>query len=153
MAEFELAITGTLKNEGGYEDDPSDPGGETNFGISKRSYPQVDIKNLTKEEASAIYLRDFWKFNGLANQMLANKVFDMYVNMGHQAIMILQRLLGGVGVDGVYGVQTETAANAANPFVLLMHYQSALVQHYRAIAASNPAEAKFLTGWIRRAEQ
>jgi lysozyme family protein len=153
MAEFELAITATLKNEGGYVDNPSDPGGETNFGISKRSYPDVDIKNLTEEEASAIYLRDFWKFDGIDNQMLANKVFDMSVNMGHYAIRILQRLLSGLAVDGEYGADTEKEINAANGFLLLIRYQKALEQHYRDIATKDPAEEKFLADWLRRAAQ
>ena len=153
MAEFELAISIVLRNEGGYEDDPSDPGGETNFGISKRSYPQVDIKNLTEEEASAIYLRDFWKFDGIDNQMLANKVFDMSVNMKHSAIRILQRLLSGLAIDGEYGADTEKEINAANAFLLLVRYQEALAQYYRDLVASNPAEEKFLAGWLRRAAQ
>jgi lysozyme family protein len=153
MAEFELAITNTLKNEGGYENDPADPGGETNFGISKRSYPDVDIKNLTKEEASAIYLRDFWKFDGIANQMLANKVFDMSVNMKHSAIKILQRLLSGLAIDGVYGADTEKEINSANGFLLLVRYQEELAQHYRDLVASNPADERFLAGWLRRAAQ
>ena len=49
-----------LKSEGGYVNDPHDPGGETNFGISKRAYPSVDIKHLTKEGAIAIYKKDYW---------------------------------------------------------------------------------------------
>lgn len=153
MAEFELAITNTLRNEGGYVDDPSDPGGETNFGISKRSYPQVDIKNLTEEGASAIYLRDFWKFDGIANQMLANKVFDMSVLTKHSAIRILQRLLSGLAIDGEYGADTEKEINAANAFLLLERYQSALAQHFRDIVTLVPAEGKFLAGWLRRAAQ
>src|ERR1035437_2782754 len=153
MAEFELAITSTLKNEGGYVNDPDDPGGETNFGISKRSYPQVDIKNLTEEEASAIYLRDFWKFDGIDNQMLANKVFDMSVVMGHSAIRILQKLLSGLAIDGEYGSDTEKEVNASNAFLLLERYQSALAQHFRDIITLVPAEGKFLSNWLRRAAQ
>jgi len=50
-----------LKREGGYVDDPTDRGGETKYGISKRSYPQLDIKNLTLEQALEIYRKDYWK--------------------------------------------------------------------------------------------
>jgi|ERR1035437_587427 lysozyme family protein len=153
MAEFDLAIPITLKNEGGYVWDKDDPGGETNLGISKRSYPQVDIKNLTEEEASAIYLRDFWKFDGIANQMLANKIFDMSAVMGHDAIRILQRLLSGLAIDGEYGTDTEKEVNAANAFLLLERYQGALAQHFRDVVADNPAEEKFLADWLRRAAQ
>ena len=62
---FDLAIPIVLENEGGYVNDPADPGGETKYGISKRSYPALDIKNLTVEQATAIYLRDFWQFGGI----------------------------------------------------------------------------------------
>jgi lysozyme family protein len=152
MSDFYLAIPITLKNEGGYINDPNDPGGETNFGICKRDYPLVDIKNLTEAQAEAIYLRDFWKFGGINNQMLANKVFDMYVNTKHSAIKILQSLVGAVA-DGEYGPDTEKKTNAANPFLLLVHYQEALEQHYRDIVTKNPKEAEFLDGWLRRAAQ
>jgi len=153
MADFYLAIPNTLRNEGGYVNDSDDPGGETNFGICKRDYPEVDIKNLTEAQAEAIYLRDFWKFDGIVNQMLANKVFDMYVNIKHSAIRILQRLLSGLAIDGEYGPDTEEEVNAAKSFPLLVRYQEALEQHYRDIVAKNPKDAKFLDGWIARARQ
>ena len=55
MAHFERAIDKTLAWEGGYVNDPKDPGGETKYGISKRAHPDVDIKNLSREKACAIY--------------------------------------------------------------------------------------------------
>ena len=58
---FDQAFDRLISNEGGYVNNPADPGGETNWGISKRSYPDVDIANLTREGAKAIYLRDFWQ--------------------------------------------------------------------------------------------
>lgn len=60
MTALELAFGFTLPHEGGYVNDPKDPGGETKFGISKRSYPSLDIKNLTLEKAKEIYIRDYW---------------------------------------------------------------------------------------------
>ena len=57
---FEKAIKFTLKWEGGYSNDPNDPGGETNYGISKRSYPNEDIKNMTPERARKIYYENYW---------------------------------------------------------------------------------------------
>ena len=64
MADFEKAVEFVLRMEGGYVNDPKDPGGETNFGIAKKSYPGVDIKNLTEEQAEEIYKRDYWeKYN------------------------------------------------------------------------------------------
>ena len=65
MAEFKAAFQLVIANEGEYVNDPQDPGGETKFGISKRSYPQLDIKNLTIDQAQNIYKTDFWdKING-----------------------------------------------------------------------------------------
>jgi lysozyme family protein len=154
MAEFSLAIPIVLENEGGYVNDPLDPGGETNFGISKRSYPTVDIKNLTKEEATAIYLRDFWKFGGIIDQSVANKVFDSYVNMEHIAIFLLQEIvLQVVKPDGIYGEVTEDAVNRMDPNALLTAYRAKLEQHYRNIVLAKPEEMKFLDGWLRRAKQ
>ncbi len=57
---FSVALDFVLKWEGGYSNDPNDPGGETNFGISKRSYPNEDIKNMTKERAIKIYYENYW---------------------------------------------------------------------------------------------
>jgi len=152
MANFELAIPTVLSNEGGYVNDIADPGGETNFGISKRSYPNVDIKNLTSESASAIYQKDFWKFDGINDQAVATKVFDAFVNMGHAAIKIAQRIVTAPE-DGNYGPHTEAAINSVNPTQFLSEYKEALVQHYQNIVDANPDEKKFLTGWLRRAKQ
>jgi lysozyme family protein len=60
MSVFDDLIGRVLTHEGGYVSDPRDPGGETRFGIAKRSYPNVDIKALTRDDAIAIYRRDFW---------------------------------------------------------------------------------------------
>ena len=57
---FKDLIDGVLVREGGYVDHPSDPGGETKYGIAKRSHPKEDIKNLTKERAAEIYEKDYW---------------------------------------------------------------------------------------------
>lgn len=98
-------INRVLGNEGGYVNDPTDPGGETNWGISKRSYPDVDIKNLTRHDAVDIYYRDFWMkvhgsemSDGAAYQML-----DAAVNSGPaQAIRFMQQAVG-VADDGYWG--------------------------------------------------
>jgi lysozyme family protein len=152
MASFELAIPTVLENEGGYVNNPNDPGGETMFGISKRSYPRLDIKNLTRDEAIEIYRTDFWKFDGVNDQCLATKIFDSYVNMGHTAIKLLQRLLGQAQ-DGAWGPNTQAAVNSRIPELLLQNYRDALVQHYQDIVDANPAEHVFLVGWLIRARQ
>ena len=81
---FEKAVNFVLKWEGGYSNTPNDPGGETKYGISKRSYPDVDIKNLTLEQAKEIYRRDFWRAGGCDNLEfpLDAVVLDTAVNCG-----------------------------------------------------------------------
>src|SRR5438874_13810924 len=105
MTPFDRALAFVLQWEGGYSKDPADPGGETKFGITLRSYPHLTIKNLTEEDARTIYLRDFWNFLH-CDQMpstLAFLVFDAAVNQGQgAAVLFLQHALG-VKMDGVIG--------------------------------------------------
>lgn len=109
---FDDAIGRVLGIEGGYSNNPNDPGGETQWGISKRSYPLIDIRNLTRDGAIAIYRRDFWSqinadslYDGVAYQSL-----DFAVNSGiGTAIRYLQRALG-VADDGHWGPMTAAAA-------------------------------------------
>lgn len=84
MAQFLEIVYDTLDHEGGYVWDEDDPGGETNFGISKRAYPKLDIKNLTKHEAVKIYHKDYWlKYRcGDLPSNIRHIVFDGAVNMG-----------------------------------------------------------------------
>lgn len=81
---FSRAIKFTLQWEGGYVNHPSDPGGETNYGISKKAYPDVDIKALTKQHAENIYYQDYWLKCGCQDmeEKLGISVFDAAVNCG-----------------------------------------------------------------------
>lgn len=81
---FEKAVEYVLKKEGGWIDDPKDPGGETNFGISKAAYPNVDIKNLTIDQAKIIYRSDYWDECNLETMPVWCRliVFDCAVNQG-----------------------------------------------------------------------
>jgi len=84
MSKWERSIDFVLAQEGGYNNNPADPGGETNWGISKRAYPNENIKTLTRERAVAIYFQDYWKVSGADNMpwpmCLAH--FDLAVNGG-----------------------------------------------------------------------
>lgn len=111
---FDQAFERLIGHEGGYVNDPRDPGGETKFGISKRSYPAEDIKGLTLERAKAIYRRDFWGVAGCDAVPDAIKfdLFDMAVNSGPvTAIKTLQRS-AGVTPDGLLGPITLQALNS-----------------------------------------
>jgi len=84
MKDFEKALAFVLKWEGGYSNDPNDPGGMTKFGISKRSYPELDISKLTLRQAKEIYYNNYWLKAGCTNMEFPLNiiVFDTAVNMG-----------------------------------------------------------------------
>lgn len=94
---FDLAFDRLISNEGGYINVAGDPGGETKYGISKRSYLNIDIKNLTRDQAKEIYRTDFW-MRGQIDQLdpaIAFQVFDVAVNSGIEtAVRMLQRAAG-----------------------------------------------------------
>lgn len=109
---FDIACDRLLGHEGGYVNHPDDPGGETNWGISKRSYPNVDIKALTRDGAKAIYKRDFWNVvdGDTLHDGVAYQTFDFAVNSGiGTAVRALQRALG-VADDGHWGPASIAAA-------------------------------------------
>ena len=109
---FDRAVTFTLRYEGGYVNDPRDPGGETNFGISKRAYPGENIASLTLDRARSIYRRDYWDRNrcGDLPPHMGACVFDAAVN-GGDPVYWLQAAVGA-SVDGAIGPRTIAAANA-----------------------------------------
>src|SRR4051812_42260066 len=92
MVNFDVAFDRLINHEGNYVNNPADPGGETKFGISKRAYPNVDIKNLTRDQAKEIYRKDFWNVVGdSVDAAIRFQVFDFAVNAGIQtAIRKLQ---------------------------------------------------------------
>jgi lysozyme family protein len=119
---FDEAFDRLIGHEGGYVNDPADPGGETKWGISKRSYPYIDIKSLTREDAKKIYLTDFWI--PIANSVPSSvsfQLFDFAVNSGIQtAIRHLQRALG-VADDGYFGpISREAARQTSETDMLLL---------------------------------
>ncbi len=161
--EFVRAVARVLADEGGYVRDPSDPGGETRYGISRRAYPDLDIRALTREQAIAIYYRDYWRGRsyGELPAEVGAKLFDLAVNVGAaNATRCLQRALRACGNrladDGVLGPATIAAARAAAPGALLAALRSEAAGHYRVLAALWPgghggAKCEFLTGWLNRA--
>lgn len=159
MSDFGPAFSFMLPHEGGYVNDPDDPGGETKFGISKRTYPNLDIANLTQEDAAQIYQRDFWNsqpYQMVISQNVANKIFDLAVDMGfHRAHEITQRSCSELGhlttADGKMGPLTVAAINACDPQQLLDAIRGNARTFYFTLATEKPTNAKFLEGWLRRA--
>jgi lysozyme family protein len=157
---FEAVIDQTLAHEGGYSNNSSDAGGETKYGISKKSYPNVDIKNLTLEQAKAIYKKDFWDNQGysqIEDITLASKVFDLGVNMGTKnAIILLQRSLKANGFksledDGIYGSATKEALSTSDPKKVIIALRSEAAGYYRRLVTANQSQKVFLKGWLNRA--
>ena len=121
---FDIAFSRLIGHEGGYVNDPRDPGGETKFGISKRSYPDVNIATLTEDAAKAIYYRDFWQPLGDAHPAIKFQTFDFAVNSGiSTAIRKLQAAIG-VADDGHWGPVSAAALAAMDVNDVLMRFMA-----------------------------
>ena len=148
---FDAAFRIIVGVEGGYVNDPNDPGGETKFGISKRAYPNVDIPNLTLEQAEAIYWSDYW-LKAQCDKLppaLALVVFDSAVNAGVGTVPALLKAIQeslGVAQDGVIGPQTQAALAKADIGQALAYAHGARIQR-QASLGNWPTYAK---GWSRR---
>lgn len=145
---FDEAFARTIGHEGGYVNDPRDPGGETKYGISKRAYPALNIATLTLDDARAIYLRDYWQAAGcpMAPEAIRADLFDTAVNAGvGRAIRLLQRAVGAAE-DGVIGPKTRDAINATEPLRLVARFNGARLAHL----ASLPTWPTFGRGWTLR---
>lgn len=145
---FEECIPIILEAEGGYVNDPADPGGETKFGISKRAFPKINIADLTIQQAKAIYKEYYWdraRIERLPSH-LRLVVFDACVNMGNVAAIRLLQRLAEVAEDGVVG--RVTAARATQ--ITFQRYLQARRDFYQGIVARRPASRKFLRGWLLR---
>ena len=139
----------------GYVDDPLDRGGETKFGIAKNANPDVDIYNLTWEEAKGIYFHRYWQAGhcGELPSRVAVLHFDGCVNHGiGRANKFLQRALG-LNDDGAVGPQTLGAANDADPIETCLAICDQREKFYRSIVANKPNQSRFLKGWLRRIDE
>jgi lysozyme family protein len=154
MSSFDAAIIVVLRHEGGYCYTEGDAGGETNFGISKRSYPDLDIKNLTPADACMIYRRDWWDrfgYGRLLDQSIATKIFDTAVNMGPVPAHKIAQEAASATTDGILGPESITAINAQQASALLPRMQDLQAARYREIATERPQDVKFLKNWLDRA--
>ena len=149
---FDWAIEVILKHEGGYVDHPNDPGGKTNFGISKRAYPDLDIKNLTRQKAKEIYKSDYWdplNLELISNANICLDIFDMAVNSGKSRAVKMAQKLAGTDEDGGMGVITAKAINNyKGDFV--KDYKHSRKIYYQNLANNNTKYEVFLRGWLNR---
>lgn len=170
-----------VAREGGYVDDPDDPGGATKHGVTVHTMRRLgldldhdgdvdrdDVRRMTRDRAAEIFLEHYYRRPSidLLPEVLRASVFDMYVNAGAQAVKLLQRLLRDMGwvvtVDGVLGPQTLRAAEEAAaqaPDHIADAYAIARREYYLALADRRPASRKYARrrdggkgGWITRAE-
>lgn len=145
---FDIAFDRLIGAEGGYANDPNDPGQETNYGISKRSYPDVDIAALTRDGAKAIYRKDFWdriSADGLPDAV-AFQAFDFAVNSGIEtAVRYLQRAVG-VADDGHWGPVSRAAAALLTPCELILSLSAERLE-YMTKLKNWPMAGR---GWARR---
>ena len=163
MADFKTAFLFTLQHEDSTRSGKVtvDAGGRTRFGIAEKFHPDLPEEFFmgpaedALAEAEKIEEREYWDRMRLAeveNQNVANKLFDMGVNMGvHQAAIYAQRT-ARVVEDGTIGAKTLAAINAANPIAYYQMLCELSAAHYRHVAAVNPLQAVNLQGWMKRAE-
>jgi len=153
---FEACLAVTLRAEGGYSDNPHDPGGPTNFGITQKVLEEhrgkpvsaEDVKHLTREEAKEIYRAKYWLPMNCA--MLPGgvdlEVFDFGVNVGpSRSIKHLQKVLG-LKEDGSMGPMTLAAVNATDPKELMIKLAHDRQDYYRSL----PTFTQFGKGWTTR---
>lgn len=148
---FDAVMVEVLAHEGGYVNHPKDPGGETNFGISKRSYPKEDIKRLSRDRAKSIYRRDFWeKIRG--DDLPAGVdlvVMDASVNSGvKRGVAWAQKAAGlsAAQADGLMGPVSLRAISKANPFDVIKRACSIRMGFLRGLRTWGT----FGKGWSRR---
>lgn len=170
---FNFAVNIILGHEGGYSNDPDDPGGETNYGITQidlnehiNLFPDFpkNVKDLTKPQAEEFYKKVYWdkyNYNAINSLRIATKIFDMSVNMGaHEAHELTQRALAYCGyshiaIDGILGGITLGAINE----ICLHGRDQDLINElinesewfYKHIVEKKPVLEKFLNGWLTRA--
>lgn len=162
MSKFDKAMEHTREFEGGYVNDPDDPGGPTNWGISLRWLRQQydeDVEQLTYQQARNLYRKHFWNgYYEYLPQPLATKLFDLGVNMGpSKAVSMFQKLVNA-DIDGVYGPRTHkdytTARRTLGPEVddyLLEQLENLAARYYYSLTQSKPTLKRYLNGWLRRA--
>lgn len=143
MSNFKLAMNFIAlwewgnRKDGGYTNDPTDPGGETKFGIAKKSHPDIDIKSLTLSEAEAIYYHEYWLATNCESMEwpLAMSVFDASVNCG-------------VGRAKAWVAKSVGEENDARRNATLFNQER--IAYYKGLVEKRPSLNKYIKGWLNR---
>lgn len=160
MSMFDISFDRTIGHEGGYQADPKDRGnwtsgvigkGElkgTKYGISAMTYPTVDIKNLTVEQAKAIYKKDFWDALGMERfpSALQFQLFDAAINHGWSTTVKMLQRAAGVTDDGIVGPKTIAAVNGLAPSDAIMKFLAERIEYFTKISTFQT----YGKGWMAR---
>lgn len=164
MADYIQLIPLIQKWEGGWSDDPDDPGGATMKGITLRTYrnyckamglpepTKEDLRNISSEHWNEIFKSMFWnkwKADEIKSQSVANFLVDWYWNSGVWGVKIPQRVLG-ITDDGIAGPATLHAINTHDPRALFDKLQARRLEYVESLVRNKPVLGKFLKGWKNR---
>lgn len=166
MANIDILAPFILSFEGGYVNDPHDPGGATNRGVTIATWRQVgydkdgdgdidvaDLKLITADDAVKRVMKphywDRWQADRIKSQSVANIVVDWVWASGKPGITGVQKLLG-VKVDGIVGEKTLAALNAQDPRAIFDHIHRARARFIDQVIAGRPTSERYRAGWLRR---
>jgi lysozyme family protein len=157
MSNFQECLDLVLKSEGGWVNNPADPGGETNLGVTKRVWEEyvghsvASMKNLTKELVAPLYEQKYWRpcYGEVLPRGLDFIAFSMGVNAGPgRSVKLLQSAIGCVP-DGVIGPRTRELISASNPATLIAKFSEARREYYKSLKTF-PIFGK---GWLARVDR
>lgn len=148
MSDFDIAFEHIIGHEGGYVNNPNDPGGETKYGISKRSYPHEDIKNLTLARAKFLYKRDFWNviYGDEWPFAIAEPLFDAAVNSGPTRAIKWMQMAVGTPADGIIGPETRASVAQIQPPVVAARMMGHRLDYMNSLGSWR----HFSKGWAQR---
>lgn len=171
MAQFHNFLPTLLRFEGGYVDDPYDPGGATNMGITLTTFkryakpllgvpPELEhLRQMDSRQAGRIYKIEYWDRiygDDIPFQPLADIMFDFYVNAGAHAVTCLYKVLNTHGaahpIHPVMTVETVTSLHAYDLTRVYTHYKEARRAYYIQLVHEHPALRRFLKGWLARVD-
>ena len=166
MADFCFVKEKIIDIEGGYSNNKYDLGKETKYGISKKSFPDLDIVNLTKEDALLIYKSHYWdkyKFFNIINQYIADVIFLSTINIPSATFKSVQKSinyfiethnenLDPLVVDGVMGDKTFFYINSSSldKFLFINRFKIEMINYYMSISQNSTIQSKNFLGWVRR---
>jgi len=173
MANFSIAYNHVLINEGGYINDPDDPGGETYKGVARKMFPKwegwttidllklqsnfpknLDSDNELQQMVKTFYEGNFWdkvKGDNITDQDVATSIFDFAVNAGVKTSASLAQMVVGATADGIIGPKSIEAINSYSTELFLAKFTLAKIARYIHIVKKRPTSKKYFYGWIRRA--